>query len=43
MKKMIEKENEKYYSDLEKRKKLDNDFAEKLAKEKIMDISKDGI
>ena len=38
---MIEKENEKYYSDLEKRKKLDNDLAEKLAKEKIMDISKD--
>ena len=43
IKKMIEKENEKYYSDLEKRKKLDNDFAEKLAKDKIMDISKDGI
>ena len=40
---MIEKENEKYYSDLEKRKKSDNDFAEKLAKEKITDISKDGI
>jgi len=41
IKKMLEKENEKYYSDLEKRKKLDNDLAEKLAKEKIMDISKD--
>ena len=39
---MIEKENEKYYSDLEKRKKLDNHLAEKLANEKIIvDISKD--
>lgn len=41
IKKMIENENEKYYSELEKRKKLDNDLAEKLSKEKIMDISKD--
>ena len=41
VKKMIEKENAKYYSDLEKRKKEDNDLAQKLAKEKFMDISKD--
>ena len=34
-------ENAKYYSDLEKRKKEDDDLAEKLAKEKTMDISKD--
>ena len=40
-KKMIEEENEKYYKDLEKRNKEDDDLAKKLAKEKIMDISKD--
>ena len=41
VKKMIEMENAKYYSDLEKRKKEDDDLAKKLAKEKTMDISKD--
>ena len=41
IKKMIERENEKYYSELEKRKKADDDLAQKLAKEKTMDISKD--
>ena len=41
IKKMIEKENEKYYNDLEKRKKEDDDLAKKLSKEKAMDISKD--
>ena len=41
IKKMIEKENAKYYSDLEKRKKEDDDLAKKLSKEKTMDISKD--
>ena len=41
VKKMIEMENAKYYSDLEKRKKEDDDLAQKLSKEKTMDISKD--
>jgi len=41
VKKMIEKENVQYYSDLEKRKKADDDLAQKLAKEKFLDISKD--
>ena len=41
VKKMIEEENAKYYKDLEKRNKADDDLAKKLAKEKIMDISKD--
>lgn len=41
IKKMIEEENAKYYSDLEKRKKEDDALAEKLSKEKMMDISKD--
>ena len=41
IKKMIEKENAQYYSNLEARKKLDYDLAQKLSKEKIMDISKD--
>ena len=41
IKKMIEMENAKYYSDLEKRKKEDDDLAQKLSKEKTMDISKD--
>ena len=41
IKKMIEAENSKYYSDLEKRKKEDDALAQKLSKEKIMDISKD--
>ena len=41
VKKMIEIENAKYYSDLERRKKEDDDLAKKLAKEKMMDISND--
>ena len=41
VKKMIEEENAKYYKDLEKRNKEDDLLAKKLAKEKIMDISKD--
>ena len=41
VKKMIEIENAKYYSDLERRRKEDDDLAKKLAKEKMMDISKD--
>ena len=41
IKKLIEAENAKYYSDLEKRKKEDDNLAQKLSKEKYMDISKD--
>ena len=41
VKKMIEMENEQYFRDVEKRKKEDDDLAQKLSKEKIMDISKD--
>ena len=41
VKKMIEEENAKYYKDLEKRNKEDDILAKKLAKEKLMDISKD--
>ena len=41
VKKMIEEENAKYYKDLEKRNREDDNLARKLAKEKIMDISKD--
>ena len=41
VKKMIEEENAKYYKDLERRNKEDDDLAKKLAKEKIMDVSKD--
>ena len=41
VKKMIEEENAKYYKDIEKRNKEDDILAKKLAKEKIMDISKD--
>ena len=41
IKKLIETENAKYYSDLEKRKKEDDNLAQKLSKEKYMDISKD--
>jgi hypothetical protein len=38
---MIEMENAQYFRDVEKRKKEDDDLAQKLSKEKIMDISKD--
>ena len=41
VKKMIEEENAKYYKDLEKRNREDDKLAQKLAKEKIMDVSKD--
>lgn len=41
VKKMIEEENAKYYKDLEKRNREDDMLAQKLAKEKIMDVSKD--
>lgn len=41
VKKMIEEENAKYYKDLERRNREDDNLARKLAKEKIMDISKD--
>ena len=41
VKKMIEEENAKYYKDLEKRNREDDELAKKLAKEKLMDISKD--
>ena len=41
VKKMIEEENAQYYKDLEKRNKEDDILAKKLAKEKVMDISKD--
>jgi hypothetical protein len=41
VKKMIEEENAKYYKDLEKRNREDDNLAQKLAKEKIMDVSKD--
>lgn len=41
VKKMIEEENAKYYKDLEKRNREDDILAQKLSKEKIMDISKD--
>lgn len=41
IKKMIEAEGAKYYKDLEKRNKEDDLLAQKLAKEKEMDVSKD--
>ena len=41
VKKMIEMENAQYFRDIEKRKKEDDDLAQKLSKEKNMDISKD--
>ena len=41
VKKMIEEENERYYKDLEKRNREDDLLAQKLGKEKFMDVSKD--
>ena len=41
VKKMIEEENAKYYKDLEKRNREDDLLAQKLGKEKYMDVSKD--
>ena len=40
-KKMVEREKAQYYRDLAQRNKIDQDLAKKLAKEKIMDTSKD--